>query len=198
VTDGKPVRPPLPRAFPADGYSARWSTWDGRHDETLSLEWQNEAWTATGSVGRENVQYVIRLSPLWQVRQFLLFRDLPDPDLWLGTDGGGRWGEVNGAHRTELDGAFDVALRCTPFTHTLPIRRHPLLVGDSTDLSVIEIDVQTLGVVPVGHRYERLDERRWRVTRSRSADGPAPDTFEFDVDEFGVANDLVGQFRRID
>ena len=28
----------------------------------------------------------------------------------LGTDGRGRWGEVNGAHRPELDGATDVAL----------------------------------------------------------------------------------------
>jgi len=197
VTDGQPAPAPLPRAFPADGYLARWNTWDGQHGETLSLEWQNEAWTATGSVERENVQYVIRLSPLWQVRQFLLFRDLAEPDLWLGTDGGGRWGEMNGAHRTELDGAFDVTLRCTPFTYTLPIRRHPLLVGDATDLPVLEIDVETLGVVPVEYRYERLDERRWRVTRSRRPDSSASDIVEFDVDEFGVANDLVGRFRRI-
>jgi hypothetical protein len=34
----------------------RWNTWDGQHGETLALEWQNEAWTATGAVEREEVQ----------------------------------------------------------------------------------------------------------------------------------------------
>ena len=92
---------------------------------------------------------------MWQVRQFILFRDLAEPDLWLGTDGHGRWGEINGAHRPELDGSFDVAMSCTPFTHTLPIRRVPLPIGEATELTVLEIDVETLGVVPVGHVYER-------------------------------------------
>ena len=44
------------------------------------------------------------------MRQFLLFRDLDEPDLWLATDGTGRWGEMNGAHRPELDGCYDVHL----------------------------------------------------------------------------------------
>jgi len=178
------------RAFPADGYEARWVTSDGEHGETLSLAWDNEAWTATGSVERENVQYVIRLSPMWQVRQFILFRDLTEPDLWLGTDGRGRWGEINGAHRTDFDGAFDVAMSCTPFTHTLPIRRVPLHVGDVAELSVLEVDVETLGVVPVSHIYERTADRRWRAT-ARGV------TLEFDVDDFGVVVDLDNRYRRV-
>ena len=60
-----------------------------------------------------------------------LFRDLEQPDLWLATDGAGRWGEMNGAHRVELDGCFDLtmstAATVTPFTATMPIRRLPLL-----------------------------------------------------------------------
>ena len=94
--------------------------------EVLTLRWENEGWTASGEVGRERIHYVIRLSPTWQVRQFLLFRDLDDPDLWLATDGHARWGEMNGAHRPELDGCHDIDLACTPFTNTLPIRRLPL------------------------------------------------------------------------
>ena len=74
-------------AFPADGYTARWQTWEGDGDETVTLRWENEAWTAIGEVTRERVSYVVRLSPTWQVRQFLLFRDLDEPDLWLGADG---------------------------------------------------------------------------------------------------------------
>ena len=177
------------RAFPADGFDTGWTTWDQAHREHLTLRWENEAWTATGRVGREQIEYVIRLSPLWHIRQFMLFRDLDEPDLWLGTDGQGRWGEINGAHRTELDGALDLALPCTPFSHTLPIRRHPLLVGDSVELTVIEVDVETLATTPIQVTYTRTGRRDWLRTREGSAIG-------FSVDEHAIANDIDGHFRR--
>lgn len=177
------------RAFPADGFEAAWSTADGAHTEHVSLRWDNEAWTVSGRVGAHDVEYVLRLSPLWEVRQFLLFRDLEQPDLWLGTDGSGRWGEVNGAHRTDLDGAFDVHLDVTPFTHTLPIRRLPLSVGEAAELRSLSVDVETLGVVTVDLGYARTGPRRWRVT----TDG---EHVEFDVDDHGLPVDIPGRFRR--
>lgn len=177
------------RPFPADGYETRWTTWDGEHSERLTVRWENEAWTVTGDVGRERVEYVIRLSPLWQVRQFLLFRDLPDPDLWLGTDGQGRWGEVNGAHRPELDGAHDLALDVTPFTLSLPIRRLPLHVGDSVELPVLAIDVETLAIEPTVVTYHRTSDRTWRIHRGER-------TIEVTVDEYGLVTDVEGSFRR--
>lgn len=177
-------------AFPADGYTARWSTWDRAHVEELELRWDNEAWTAAGRVGRERIEYVIRLSPFWHVRQFLLFRDLSEPDLWLGTDGQGRWGEMNGAHRPDLDGSRDLGLSCTPFTYTLPIRRLPLDIGDAIELPILTVDVETLAATPVVHVYERRGPHTWRV----SAEG---DRVEFDVDEHGVALDVAGAFRRV-
>ena len=178
-------------AFPADGYIVRWRTWDHSSIETLSLRWENEGWTATGEVGREAITYVLRLSAGWQVRQFLLFRDLDEPDLWLGTDGSGRWGEMNGAHRTDLDGCLDVGLGCTPFTNTLPIRRMQLDVGDAADITTAMIDVETLGVVPVRQRFHRLGARRYAITNL--------DTdvhVEFDIDEYGLVHDYPGGFRR--
>lgn len=181
------------QAFSADGHTARWATWDGEGDETTSLLWENEGWTVSGQVSRERVQYVLRLSATWQVRQFLLFRDLEEPDLWLATDGGGRWGEVNGAHRTELDGCYDIALDCTPFTATLPIRRLPLLDGHTAELPVVTIDTETLSVVPVTHRYTRVSFSTWRFERS-GGDGEV----EFDVDEYGLVRDYPGRFRRVD
>ena len=181
------------RSFSADGHAATWTTWDGEHAEEFTLTWENEAWTASGHVGRENVQYVMRLSPTWHVRQFLLFRDLDEPDLWLATDGHNRWGEVNGAHRPELDGCVDVELACSPFPVTLPIRRLPLEVGDSAEMPVATIDVETLAVDVATRRYERVGERRWRVT-----DGSGGDSTEFDVDEHGIAIDQPGRFRRLD
>jgi hypothetical protein len=177
-------------AFPADGFAARWTSWDGEHVEDLTLRWENEAWTATGRVGRERVDYVIRLSPFWHIRQFLLFRDLTEPDLWLGTDGRGRWGEMNGAHRTELSGAHDVALACTPFTHTLPIRRLALAPGDTAELSVLVIDVETLAVVPTTTVYHRIGGHTWRVAAAGA-------TSEFEVDEHGVPTDVPDAFRRV-
>lgn len=174
-------------AFPADGFTARWDTWDGEHSEELTLRWENEAWTATGVVGHERVQYVVRLSPLWQVRQFLLFRDLDEPDLWFGTDGHGRWGEMNGAHRPDLDGGTDLAFGCTPFDHLVPIRRE----GDVDTIAVpaLQIDVETLGIVLAPRAYRRLSERRWAVDNGDV-------TIDFSVDRYGLPLDIEGAFRR--
>lgn len=176
-------------AFPSDGYTARWRTWDHAHLETLVLRWENEGWTATGEVGREAVTYVVRLSATWQVRQFLLFRDLDQPDLWLGTDGGGRWGEVNGAHRPDLDGCTDIDLACTPFTRTLPIRRLQLDVGDAAEVRTARVDVDTLGVMPVTQRFRRVQQRRFEFTEHDVE-------YSFDIDEFGLVNDDPGRYRR--
>jgi hypothetical protein len=173
--------------FPADGFVARWVS--GDHTEHVTLRWENEGWTATGDVEAHRIQYVLRISAQWRVSQFLLFRDLEEADLWLGTDGHGRWGEVNGAHRTDLDGATDLTLVSAPLAHTVPIRRLPLAVGDAADLSVLQVDVETLGVVPMRTRYQRLDERTWRHV----ADGV---TTEFDVDEFGLPLDVGDRLRR--
>jgi hypothetical protein len=178
-------------AFPADGYKARWGRWDLDGDEALTLRWENEGWTATGELSRERANYVVRISPTWQVRQFLLFRDLDEPDLWLGTDGGGRWGEVNGTHRTDLDGCVDIHLPATPFSHTLAVRRLRLDVGGAADEIAATIDVETLGVVPVRRRYHRIGERRWSYAEHDSGD-----EFEFDVDTYGLAGDIDTRFRR--
>ncbi len=188
-------------AFPADGFEARWSTGDQHHHDhhhdhhdvhhdDVTLRWENEAWTVTGHVESQQIEYVIRLTAQWQVSQFLLFRDLAEADLWLGTDGHGRWGEVNGAHRPDLDGGTDIALACTPFTHTIPIRRLPLRVGHGAELSVVHVDVETLGVVTAPVRYERLGQRHWR----HEHDGAI---IEFDVDEYGLPCDLGDTFRRV-
>jgi hypothetical protein len=177
--------------FSADGHEVRWLTWDGEHGEVLTLRWENEAWTATGQVQRERVQYVLRIAPTWRVRQLLLFRDLDEPDLWLATDGHSRWGEVNGAHRPELDGCVDLELACSPFPVTVPIRRLPLEVGDAAEVPVVTVDVDTLAVGPAARRYERVQDRHWRVTHAESGV-----VTEFDVDEHGVVVDQPGRFRR--
>lgn len=178
---------PFPAAHEPTGHVVRWATWDGDGLETTTIRWENEGYTVTGVVGRERVEYVLRLSPLWQVRQLLLFRDLAEPDLWLATDGKGHWGEMNGAHRSELDGCVDVQLACTPFTRSLPVRRLPLLDDHGAELPVVDIDVETLDVRRVTVRYVREDARHWRC------DGDDP----FEVDEHGLVVDEPGRYRRV-
>ena len=140
-------------------------------------------------VGREQIQYVVRLSAMWEIRQFLLFRDLEEPDLWLGTDGQGRWGEMNGAHRPELDGCTDLALNCTPFDHLVPARRHQPSVEAPTIVQVIEVDTETLGLTVGFRNYQRLSPSSLSVEHLGS-------TTEFAVDEYGLPLDIEGLFRR--
>jgi uncharacterized protein len=178
------------RSFSADGFTAGWVGVDDGRAEHLSLNWDNEAWTANVHVERKRIDYVLRVSPLWQVRQFLLFRDMEQPDLWLGTDGHGRWGEVNGAHRPELDGARDVTIAGSPFVHSIPIRRLPLSVGDGVELIVLAVDAETLAVERMPRRYARLATRRWRVDDRTTST-------EFDVDDYGIPADIGDDLRRV-
>ncbi|MEI8240180.1 MAG: putative glycolipid-binding domain-containing protein [Actinomycetota bacterium] len=182
---------PFPEAHDPGGHVVSWSTWDAEHSDTVCIRWENEGFTVSGTATRERVDYVLRLSSTWQVRQFILFRDLDEPDLWLATDGAGRWGEMNGVHRTELDGCYDIHLGCTPFTATLPIRRLPLLDGHTAELPVVHIDTDTLEVVAVTLRYTRLDTHHWRIERADS-----DHVVEVEVDKHGVVVDHPGEFRR--
>jgi len=181
---------PLPAAHDPGGHVVCWRTWDGLHEETVTVRWENEGYTVSGRVGREQVEYVLRLSPTWQTRQFILFRDLDEPDLWLATDGHGRWGEMNGAHRTELDGCYDLDLRCTPFTHSLAIRRLPLLDGHTAEIPVVTVDTETLEVRAESHRYTRHEPGRWTV-------GRAEGDVELSVDEHGLVLEQAEHYRRV-
>lgn len=158
----------------------------------VELRWENEGWTAEGTLGIDNAQFVLRLSAGWTVQQCLLFRDLDDPDLWLGTDSHGRWGEMNGAHRTELDGCTDIDFVHTPFTNCIPIRRLPLLVGHSATISVAVIDIETLGITKQTQQYTKVSPNTWRYFSTASNC-----EVEATVDEFGFIVDEPNRFLRI-
>ncbi len=147
---------------------------------------------AEGVVGGADIHYVIRLGPDLRTRQFLLFRDLDEPDLWLATDGRGRWGEVNGALRDDLDGCWDIDLGCSPSTNSIPVWSLGLDVGDAAEIAVAEIDVETLGITVSTRVYTRVAERRWRVLLPDSSS-----EIDFDVDTDGLVLDRPGSFRRV-
>jgi hypothetical protein len=171
--------------------TAEWSGWDGSGHELLTLGFETGGWTADGVITGPGIHYVVRLDERWRLRQFLLFRDLEEPDLWLGVDDHGRWGEVNGAVRPELAGCTAVDLSATPFTNTLPIRRHRIEVGGSADVLVARIDHETLAVTPERQRYTHLAEGRWRYEDESGF------TAELAVDDHGLVLDYPGLFRRL-
>jgi hypothetical protein len=180
----------------ADSVTVSWEDWGGRVRQIANVGWESGGWTADGVVDEEgpynSIHYVLRLDDEWNVRQFMLFRDADEPDLWLGTDGSGRWGELNGVHRPDLDGCIDIDLACTPLTNTVPIRRLGLDVGESAVVRVAMIDPETLAISPAEHRYERIGERQWRFSWDEinyAAD--------IEVDEHGLVIDYPELFRRI-
>jgi uncharacterized protein len=177
---------------PADRYTATWQIGDTGHEVVVELRWDNEAWTAECYHSDERVNFVMRLSPTWQIRQFILFRDMEEPDLWLATDGAGRWGEMNGAHRTELDGCRCVDIEGTPFTNVLMIRSLPLQVGHSAEVPVIRVDLETLATEQLMQTYTRITETRWQY-HSLALNS----IVEVEVDEFGFVIDEPGSFTRV-
>jgi len=178
-----------------DSITARWATPDGTSQATVSLRFENGGWTADGEVTGESCNYVLRFGPDFDLRQFLLFRDVEEPDLWLAKDSSGNWGEMNGAHRPELRGCTDIELHGTPFSTAGPIRRLALEVGGSADVLAAHVDVETLDVRPVLRRYERIADRRWRLEARYERPGEYEEVV---VDEHGLAISHVGRFHRLE
>lgn len=179
------------KALSSSGHSFIWNGADGQPRSAATIRWENEGWTAEVQLIDDNAVAVIRLSAQWHVQQMLLFRDMEEPDLWLATDGHGRWGEMNGAHRTELDGCIDIDFAGTPFTNSIITHRLPLHVGHTADLHVITIDVETLSVVSAPVRYTRVSENEWEYTSL--IQGTQVNAI---VDEYGMVHTEHGQFNR--
>jgi hypothetical protein len=117
--------------------------------------------------------------------------------LALAADEDGTWQRVDGGVLDEpLYRAYDVSLPLTPVTTALTIRRLALEPGQSQTARVCEIDVPTLRVRLVEHRYTCLaleaDESRYRF---ESLAGGQRATIIIDSD--GVVREYEGGFRRI-
>ncbi len=149
--------------FPQAPLHLAWSTADGG-DCTLEVRFENEGWTAQGSLGTDDAQFVVRLSATLVVQQFMLFRDMDEPDLWLGRDKSGRWGEINGAHRPDLDGCTDLELRMNPFPTSVTMKRLPLHDMHAASITVASVDVETLEIAPRQRTFTRLSAQRWRYS----------------------------------
>jgi uncharacterized protein len=175
----------------SDERLVQWTTWDGEHHEQVRIAFENGGWTLESQLASANVTYVFRLDEHWQMRQFLLFRDDDEPDLWLATDGQGSWGEVNGAVRDDLAGCVGVALDLTPITTAIAVQRLRATGSASEAYDMAMVDVETLGVTVHRHRLTTPGDEQWHhysITTGRA--------FEFAVDQSGLLLDEPGRFRR--
>ncbi len=176
--------------FPQSPLAIAWLVADGSTSE-VEIRYENEGWTAQGSLGSDRAQFVLRYSATLVVQQFMLFRDMDEPDLWLGRDRSGRWGEVNGAHRTDLDGCSDIELRMNPFTPSIIMKRLPLLEQHAASITVATVNVETLEVLPRQRTYTRLAANRWRYTSAYHER-----EVESTLDEYGLILDEADSFSR--
>lgn len=68
---------------------------------------------------------------------------------------GGTW-RVNGELRPDLSGALDCDIAASPFTNTMPVRRHTLLHGGDEEFLMAYVEVPNLRVVASRQRYTHL------------------------------------------
>jgi hypothetical protein len=171
-----------------EGIAARWRTTGAEGSEVLSLRWENGGWVAEGVLSNVDATYVVRFAPDFTVSQFLLFRDLDEPDLWLGHDGRGNWGEINGARRAELSGCRDLDVTCAVFPLTAGVRRLGLTVGESRVVPVVAVDVETLAVERTELTVTATATERWHLNNPGTG---VDDELTFGAD--GVALDVASR-----
>lgn len=181
------------RPIASPGRRFTWHHADGSLSSAADVRWENEGWTCEVRLEKDDATAVFRLSAQWRVQQMLLFRDLDEADLWLATDGRGHWGEMNGAHRTELDGCLDIDFANTPFTNSIITHRLPLHIGHSADIQVITVDVETLALQRVTQRYTRTAMHSWTYE-----DLATHTVATANVDEHGFVIDEAGTYSRVD
>ncbi|GKZ14912.1 putative glycolipid-binding domain-containing protein [Haladaptatus sp. T7] len=110
-------------------------------------------------------------------------------------DGDGNWTE-NGVPAANLAGCRDVDISVTPFTNTVPIRRHDLASGETARISVVYLDVPAMTTTAVEQRYTCLEplDSDGGVFRYESLESGF--TADLPVDSDGVVLNYPSVFRR--
>ena len=142
------------------------------------------------------VRYEITCDSRWHVRSASVeAMELGRTLLALAADDDGTWQRVDGGNLDEpLYRAYDVSLPMTPVTSALAIRRLALEPGQSEVARVCAIDIPSLRVRLIDHRYTCLaieaDESRYRFECD-----DARSTIIIDPD--GTVREYEGRFHRL-
>jgi hypothetical protein len=142
---------------------------------------------------REGQPFVLRYSvecdAAWCTRAVRLELDTPPQlrELHITVDTAQRW-TVNGQHRPELDGLFDVDIQVSPSTNTLPFRRLRMAPGTAYAVNAAWVKVPGLEMEPIPQHYACIDKRHLHY---RSGTFSA----EIELDDLGLV-ERYGMFWR--
>lgn len=176
-----------------------WRRTDLHGLERLELSTTPEGLTARSTVlsveaGGLRVDHHWRLDPEWRALSVTVERWRAGVHGVLRLERSGSGWRVNGAVRSDLDGAEEPDLSVTPFCNTFPIRRTPPEPGASLQLVTAFIDGAELTVARSSQRYDRQGPNRLRYVDLGLSRG-----FEADlqVDEAGLVLSYEHLFERV-
>jgi hypothetical protein len=170
-----------------------WLSADGGVREEVTVAFENEGFTVEGRLHGPEISYAIRFDALWSIRQFLLFRDVEEPDLWLAVDKFGKWGEVNGSVRADMAGCNAITLtslltaQASAYLYSPTLRRLTAHGRMSDRVREASVNVDTLEIVVADDAtVERLPSGLWLIGQT-----------EIDLDASGLVCDVPDSFTRI-
>jgi hypothetical protein len=183
---------------PLTPVAARWRFEDGSGLEHLNLRPSGDTIVADGVIigNRGGVPYGVRYHIVCDAGWATLALHVDSTDgrgIHLVSDGHGRWSDGAGGSRPEFDGCVDVDLAGSPFTNTLPIRRHDLSPEKgAVEFRMLYVPFRTFEPAVDEQRYRCLKPGLYRyeaVDRSFAAD--------LSVDEDGLVIDYPSLFHRV-
>lgn len=183
-----------------------WSPWDAPGLEHLHLHQGPDGVAADGLIIGVHEQtpfrarYTIHCTRQWELREVRVgLLDDASADLHLLTDGAGHWMTSGGEALAALQGCLDVDISATPFTNTLPLRRHPLAPGESVTLDMVYIALPQMSMRVTRQRYTCLEVtaagERYRFESLR--DGVSTFTADLPVDREKLVIDYPHLFKRL-
>lgn len=180
--------------------SFRWGLVEGPGIELLTMTFHTEGVLAQGMLVGESegqaygLAYSVSVDTQWQTRQVDISSPAGGPALRIQSDGNGHWHDaISDRALPALDGCIDVDIAGTPFTNTLPIRRHEWLKGQSRDFSMAYVSVPELEPSARPQRYTCLKSGKRFLFESIGENFQA----ELSIDEDGIVIDYSGLFYRI-
>lgn len=179
--------------------TVRWSAWEGGDAGLEHVDLRPEGGTLRVSgvvIGFTDgaafgLAYRLLIAEGWRLREAHL-STASGLELRLQSDGRGNW-HVDGRPEPALQGCIDIDIQATPFTNTLPIRRLTLETGESATISVVYVNVPSLGIERLTQRYTALQSRS--LYRFEGLDTGFQADLPLDAD--GLVLDYPDLFRRM-
>lgn len=138
------------------------------------------------------IWYQMTLNHSWKITKVHII-DKNGPSLQLTSTGTGVWYDHHGVKLDYLNGAIDIDISATPFSNSLPIKRHTWDPGQKREIDMIYVSIPSLDVQKVKQTYTYIErENEDRVFHFQHKEF----TSFISVDENGYVTEYPGLFTR--